>query len=253
MLNQLIKSLYSPKDIASFRFQGIGKTILFVFFLTLISAIPSFVYLQIAITNGVNASLETIDQELPNFTIDNGELQTDQKAPVRIKQDEFTIIMDSTGKVETKELKNNDNTIAFLKNELVFIAGGEVQTYPYSMADKLHLTKKDLIDIINTVSSSLVIILPLLFLIIYLFSLGAKFIEVSILALIGFILKNGTERKLSYGQVWRLSAYSVTLPTIFFMIMAALKTNVPGNFFIHWVVSIIVLFLAIKEIPQAKK
>jgi hypothetical protein len=253
MFNQLIKSLYSPKDIARFRFQGIGKTILYVFFLTLLSSIPTFVYLQTAIMSGVTASLETIEQELPNFTINNGQLQADQKTPVTINKDEFTIIMDSTGNVETKELKNSDNTIAFLKNELVFIAGGDVQTYPYSMTNDLNLTKKDLIDLVNTVDSSLVIILPILFLVIYLFSLGMKFVEVSILALIGYILKNGAEKKLSYGHVWRLSAYSVTLPTIFFMIMKTLKTTVPSSFFIHWIVAIIILFLTIKEIPQNKK
>ena len=37
IFKQLIVSLYSPKDIAKFHQQGIGKTILFVFFLTLIS------------------------------------------------------------------------------------------------------------------------------------------------------------------------------------------------------------------------
>jgi hypothetical protein len=250
MFKQLLKSFYSPRDIALFRFQGIGKTILFVFFLTLLSVIPSFVYLQIAITNGVSASLETIEEEFPNFTIENGQLHSNQKAPITINKDAFTILMDSTGAVQLIDLKDSDNLIGFLQNELVFIAGGQVQSYPYSMADELHLTKNDLVDLINTLGASLVIILPLFFLVIYLFTLGMKFIEVSILALIGFFLKNGPRRKLRYGQVWRMAAYSVTLPTIFFMIMDALKTTVPISFFIHWVVGIIVLFLAIKEIPQ---
>ena len=36
------KSLYNPKEIAKFRFLGIGKTILFVFFLILLSSLPGF-------------------------------------------------------------------------------------------------------------------------------------------------------------------------------------------------------------------
>jgi hypothetical protein len=86
-----------------------------------------------------------------------------------------------------------------------------------------------------------------------LFSSAVKFIEISILALLGLIMKNRTGRKLNYGHIWRMSAYSVTLPTIFFTIMSAIQTQVPSTFLIHWAVALIVLYLAIKETPQAKK
>ncbi|WP_174881655.1 DUF1189 family protein, partial [Metabacillus niabensis] len=37
IFKQLFTSIYSPRTISTFRFQGIGKTILFVFILTLVS------------------------------------------------------------------------------------------------------------------------------------------------------------------------------------------------------------------------
>lgn len=252
IFKQLIKSLYSPKEIALYRFQGIGKTILFVFILSLLSVIPTYIYLQSAITNGVSAAKETIDSGFPAFTIDNGNLESDLKAPLTLNNDGFAIIFDSTGEVEKNDLQNIDNGIAFIKNDIVFIAGGQLQAYSYSMMDNLVLTKDDLVNLVDSFDSILVIMLPILFIVIYLFYSAIKFVEISILALLGILLKNVSSRKLQYRHLWRMSAYSVTLPTLFFTIMEALKTPVPASILIHWMVSLIVLFLAIKETPASK-
>ncbi|MGQ0517969.1 DUF1189 family protein, partial [Bacillus sp. D-CC] len=40
IFTQLVKSVYSPKDMALFRFQKIGKTILYIMLLCLITTIP---------------------------------------------------------------------------------------------------------------------------------------------------------------------------------------------------------------------
>ena len=252
IFNQLAKSLYSPKSISHYRFQGIGKTISFVAFLTLLSVIPSFVKLQSVLTNGVNYALETIDQKIPNFTIKNGQLHSDHNDPVTINRGEVTILIDPTGSVETDDIENSHYTIALLVNDLVIVTKGEVQTYPYSRVNNLHLTKAKLYEFVNTIDSSLLIIVLLIFLVIYLFSLGIKFVEITFLALIGNLIKNGTNRKLAFRQGWRISAYCVALPTLFFMFMTALNINVPFGFYIYWIVGIIVLLLVIKEIPQVK-
>jgi maltodextrin utilization protein YvdJ len=253
VFKQLLKSCYSPKDISMFRFQGIGKTILYVFLLTLISILPSIYYFSTAITEGVSSAKETVKQEFPDFVIKNGQLKSDMKEPLTINQNGFVIIFDSSGKANVDDLKNIANGVGFLKNDLVFVAGGQTQSYSYSMAQDLSVNKTELMDLIDNIDSSLIIFLPILFIVIYIFSSGIKFIEISILALFGLLLKNMSERKLEYRHLWRMSAYSVTLPTLFFMIMDALKTVVPAGFLIHWFVAFIVLFLAIKEIPQMKK
>lgn len=252
IFNQLFKSIYSPRDIAMFRYQGIGKTILYVFLLTLISIIPSVLYLSSGIVNGINTVEKSISSELPPFLIENGELQSEEKAPVIINKENFTIIFDSTGTVDTAELSNSKNTIAILKKEAYFMAGGQFQSLPYSMFSDISLTNDDLLSMLSTVDSSLGIIIPLLAVVIYIFASGMKFIEVSFLALLGLFLKKMLNRNIQYRHTWRLAAYSVTLPTIFFTIMDSLQTVVPNGALINWFVAYIILFLAIKEIPQPK-
>jgi hypothetical protein len=252
IFNQFLKSIYSPKDIAKFRFQGIGKTILYVFSLTFISILPTTYHLISAINNGMDVTRETLNKDVPPLIIENGQLSLESNSPVIIEKDEFKIILDDTGTIEPNEFAASENVIALLKNEFLFIAGGRAQSYNYAMLTDMKITNQDLLDFLQTIEGLKIIFLPVIFLIIYIFSSGIKFIEVSILALIGLFITNMLKRNVPYRQSWRMAAYSVTLPTLFFAIMATLQTVVPNGFLINWVVSIVVLTLSLKEIPMKK-
>lgn len=253
IFKQFYKSLYSPKDIAVFRFQGIGKTILYVFFLTLLSILPAIYYLSSATINGLDSFQNSIKNELPAFQISEGTLQSEEKAPIILKKDSLTIIFDSTGTANVKDLAKSKDTIAILQNEAVFIANGQSQSLPYSMFSDVTFTNEDLLSLLSSIDSSLVIIIPIMIIIIYILTAGLNFIQISILAVLGLILKKLLMRNIQYRHLWRIAAYSITLPTIFFTIMEGLKTTVPNGAIINWFVAYIVLYLAIKEVPLPKK
>jgi hypothetical protein len=240
IFKQFYKSIFSPRDIALFRFQGIGKTILYVFFLTFISILPSIIYFSTALTEGIDAAKSFIKNEAPDFSIKNGQLTAKTNVPVTINKDNFTIIIDPTGAVSEDDAANEGNAFALLKNEFAFVSAGRVETYPYSMMEGIHITNKDLLHFVDTIGGMKGIIIPVVALFIYIF----------VLALIGLALKGN--RKLNYRQLWRMAAYSETLPTLFFTIMTAIQTVVPNSFLINWFVVIIVLYLAIKEVPKPK-
>ena len=82
---------------------------------------------------------------------------------------------------------------------------------------------------------------------------GLKFIGVSVLALIGLLLKGKHLTSIHYRHLWGLSSYAVTIPTIFFAITDFLKIMIPFSFLIYWASAILILYLTIKEIPVPKK
>jgi hypothetical protein len=252
IFKQFYKSTHSPKDIASFRFQGIGKTILYVFLLTFISILPSIYHISTMLTAGIEGTKSVMNDELPSFTIDNGTLSAETDVPITIEKGEFSILFDPTGVITTEDVEDEDAAIALLKNEIAVSAGGRIDTYPYSMLEGLTITKDDFIDLVDTVDGMKGIIIPVMSTLIFLFSSAVSFIEVSILALFGLALKNLAGRSISYRHLWRMAAYSATLPTVFFAIMSAINTPVPNSFMINWFVEIIILYLAIKEIPKEK-
>ncbi|WP_160721719.1 DUF1189 domain-containing protein [Bacillus sp. USDA818B3_A] len=250
IFKQFFKSIYSPRDIALFRFQGIGKTILYVFFLTFVSILPSIIYFSTALIEGIDAAKTILKDEAPSFSVQNGRLTAKTDVPVTIDKGNFTIIIDPTGAMSEEDAAEAGNAFALLKDKFALASAGTVESYPYSMMTDLHITNNNLFNFLDTIGGMKGIIIPVVSLFIYLFSSAASFIEVSVLALIGLALKGS--KKLNYRQMWRMAAYSETLPTVFFTIMTTLRTAVPNSFIINWFVVIIVLYLAIKEVPKPK-
>jgi hypothetical protein len=253
IFKQLIVSTYSPKSIAPFRFQGIGKTILYVFLLTLLSIIPTAAYISTALVNGLEVTQQTVYEKLPSFTIENGVLHSEQTKPMTIKENNITIYFDPSGEISADDIDTSGESIAILKNDFAVASEGEVEQFSYSMMDDIKLTKDDISELVSTIDSILPILIAVMILVVYIFSSALKFVEVSVLALIGSILGSASGRTIQYRQLWRLAAYSVTLPTIFFTIMDAFRTTVPFGFVINWLVATIVLYLVLKEIPLPKR
>src|SRR3954466_3057283 len=126
IFKQFYKSTHSPKDIASFRFQGIGKTILYVFILTLISILPSIYYLSTLLTAGIESTKSVINDDIPSFTIENGTLSADADVPITIDKGDFSIIVDPTGVITNEDVNDEDNAFALLKNHFAVAAGCRV-------------------------------------------------------------------------------------------------------------------------------
>ncbi|WP_338789068.1 DUF1189 domain-containing protein [Metabacillus sp. FJAT-53654] len=252
VFKQLYTSIYSPKIISTFRFQGIGKTILFVFILSLISTIPTAFHFTSGLTEGLKGFDQTLRDDLPSFTIEDGQLSADTDKAIEIRKDNFIIILDDTGAFGVDEIENKQNAIGILQDRFVFAANGQAQSYEYNLLN-MTISKQDLIDISKQFNQLLPIFISILVVIVYLFSSFVKFIEVTVLAVFGLAFKNSLQRRLNFKQIWVISAYSTTLATIFFIIMDSLQVTVPNGFLLNWFVHLIVLYLVIKEVPPSKK
>jgi hypothetical protein len=253
IFKQFYKSLYSPKDIASFRLQGIGKTILYVFLLSILSVLPTIYYTNTTMNQAVQIAEETIKEELPEFQIENGVLVSEEDQPITINKGNFAIIFDATGAMDIENVSKTGDTLALLQREMVLSSGGEANSVPYSMMAMDTITKQDIVTFIEGSDTAMAFILPIFSIIIFLFSSGLRFIEISVLALIGILLKNIVRKDLQYRHLWRMTTYSVTLPTVFFIIMGIFQTHVPYGSLINWFVSLTILLLAIQEVPTSEE
>ncbi|MFD0048333.1 DUF1189 domain-containing protein [Actinomycetes bacterium NPDC127524] len=249
IFKQLITSLYSPKDIATFRNQGFGKTILYVFMLMLLTIIPTSIYFGSFITHAFQSVEQAVANEMPPFQIKNGELSVKGKQPLVLDKDTFQIYLDDSGKLSPDDVSSQSNgAIALLQHDFVIVAGGETQTTPYSVLSSTPITKDDLANVLKSADSILPIAIAILVLLMYIFALVTAFIKISILALIGIAIKGSLGRNLSYRHTWKLAAYSITLPAIFFTIMEAFQTAVPFSTLVSWFTALIILYLSIKEV-----
>ncbi|MFT8320374.1 MAG: DUF1189 domain-containing protein [Bacillus sp. (in: firmicutes)] len=253
IFKQFIKSIYSPKDIAAYRSQKNGKTILYLLLLSLLVSIPTLYYLSKGMSDGVQSLSNAMEDEAFSFSISNNELQSNEKEPMIINKDDLTIIVDSTGTYNTSSISSSGTTVAFLKNEFVFSTAGQSQAMEYANFGDVNITNNDILDFLQTTESMLPIIISVFAVIYFIVTMISKVILTLILAIFGNLFSKILGRSLSYSQVWKITAYSITLPSVFFIIMDTLQTIVPNGSLLNWFISLFIVFLAIKEIPLDKK
>jgi hypothetical protein len=252
VFKQFIKSLYSTQDMATFRFQKIGKTIGYVFILMLIASIP----LAIQITSFINTSIaglnEVVQSEIPDFELKNGKLTSQIEEPITREADGMYFIFDTTDSVTRDDINEYDDAVAFYSDHLIIKSMTSVDEVRYESFGAVTLTKEDVSMFADQLSEIAPIAIPIMIIIAYLFFTALKFIGVTVLALIGLIVRNIAKRNLSYRQLWMLSAYAVTIPTIFFAIIDLLEIIVPFSLALYWFVAILVLYLVVKKVPASK-
>ncbi len=251
IFQQFIKSIYSPQTIATFRFQGIGKTILYVLVLMLITTSVIGYQLTSSISTMVHDFQADLKNELPSFELKNGVLKSDLEEPLYIPQNGIVFIFDTTGSISSSDIKTDyANAVALLETEAVIVTNNVAEIVKYRELGNFTLTKQDVEEFTVSIVDLLPLMMSIVALFLYLFLTTLKFIGISFLSLLGLIMRRNTKLTLSYKQVWILSAYAVTLPTVFFAITDALSIYIPYAFTLYWVVAVIMLYLTFKEIPK---
>ena len=80
---------------------------MYVLLLTLISLLPTFYLFNTSVINGIEDLQETLKNDLPSFVIENGELVSDETAPITINKSDLTVIFDSTGTITSDDAKTS--------------------------------------------------------------------------------------------------------------------------------------------------
>ena len=253
IFKQLWRSLHSPKSIASYRFAGIGRTILYVFLLSLLASVPAFIQSSSGFSKGA-AALEDTIQDLPPFEIANGELQTDRKESAVHEKGHFDVYFDPGETWTANDIElSSDNALAILKKEFVIVADGKAQILSYELIKGFPVTDKDIAAFMDQANSVKSIVVILWCLTTFMAVASWKIIELSFMAFMAKLIASRFYPKLQYRHFWRLMAYSITLPTVFFMLMDFLETDVIGGATVYWGISFAILYLALKEIPKPKQ
>lgn len=252
IFQQLYKSLYSPKDMARYRFQKIGKSILYIFLLSLLALIPEMVQLTNLVRTELSLAEQTVQSEIPEFTIEQGELKADIREPILKVENDFVFLFDPNSEELPSSLTHRDG-LFFLKHKAVLVSGTNNEAYTYSLLNDTAISKADVEDFFSMIKSMYPIALIILGALLYVFDSFIVLFGVTAIAFIGRFFAAQMKRNVNYKQAWTLTAYSFTIPIVFFMVMKFLSITVLHSFLIFVAVSCVVLFLTLKEIPPVRE
>lgn len=253
------KSLFSPQDIATFRKDKVGSSIVYIIVLTFVMFLPLAYFTTTTMNNALEVGESTLKNEIPDFTVQDGKLVTDDSSvenlPISIDEGNLHVYYDASGTLGEDDVDNKigsfDGAFAFLSKEIYVTAGGISQSVSYKTLGIEN--KDDLLSLYASITDMSKIFIPVILLLIFLFALGSTFFRVALFGLFGYILTGFGRGGVSYKENWMMATYAITLAAMFTMIMEWLQIVVPYGMEINLVVTLIVLFLAVRSIPAQTK
>ncbi len=249
------KFAYSFFNFAAYKeflVQGLGKSILYIFLVTLIFSTVS----NISTINIFNSEIVTVEHNLmynaPQFELNKGLLSVDSDEPIYYKHDGEFIVVDTSG-------KTNSSVINAYSDGIYIDSNGFIIRQNYSTIQNIKFTDVNELIITNESAKNIVAILKIVFpLVLLIFKPIVSFFEnlISVFLILGpltLFISSFMGVKLNYSRACTLSFYAITLPLLLESLLSISGIVSPEFFAIFYIVSLIYCGLAIKEIKDIDK
>ena len=249
------KFAYSFFDFASYKeflVQGFGKSILYLFLVTLIFSTITNINTITKFNSEISSIQATFIHSAPNFELKNGLLSVDSQEPIYYRHDGEQLIVDTSGKTSKSILDSYSDGIYINSDEITIRQNySTLKTLKFTDFIEFDLTNKTLQDSL----SILKIIFPIVLLIFgpilsFLVNLISGFL---ILGPLSLNISSIMGMKLKYSKACILSFYAMTLPLLLESLLNISGIDFPEFYIIFYIVTLIYCGLAIKEIKNIDK
>lgn len=219
----------------------------FLFFILIIGSITMIEYAY-----DFKVAFEEVTQHIkeaaPEFRFENGYLECQGDMPLIEEDGNIIFAIDTTGKINQDILNSYDEGILITSTKLIQKRNSsEYRTINFSDMDWLNFTKRDMIKFVNKWSLPVSIVIFIIGLILIFID---KIINVVIISIIGLFINAIMKSKLLYENIFKLSVYAITLPTIVNMITNLFNITIPYFFVIYYGLTIYYLYRYLSEIKK---
>lgn len=193
--------------------------ILMCLFSVILSVLDTYDFIQM-----LNKAYSYLENELPEFSYENGNLQIENIVEAYDEDYDFKLIIDTNSEITEDEIKNHKNNIydskiglLALEDKVIYITSGIENEYEYKtffdMAEIEISNKDDLIKLLNendkmAIASSFLITD---FIIFYMTNSISIFLDILVVAVFGLIAARFCGMKFKTSPMISLAIYSMTL------------------------------------------
>ena len=247
VFKKFYKNLIDFKSYRYFHKETMGRAFLYLLLITLIfggiiSAKTAYNY-----NTGVSKVITYFNDKVPDFTLENGELNVDADMPIKNVSGNDIMIIDTTNDTSESILDNYDTGILITKDKMIQKKSSlQTTVTQFSSLGNLKLTKAMLKSYIPLLKIGSVFIVGFMLIGFYL----SKLFSALLISLIGLIFNSAMDTKLDYGNIYKFSIYSLTVPIIIKTIIQFFNITVPFFFLIYYGIAALWLGLGIREIRK---
>lgn len=245
---QVIASFTNFDSYKVVAFQRSGRTLKYFFLLFTLVFILGSIRIAYDMTASFSEALNTVKENLPEFSLKNGELNVEGPQPIILGGENNTaLVIDTTGKTNETILDNYNEGVFISKHELFTKQNYQVKKINFSAFKTVTLNKEKLVQWLP-VLKWLIIILGLIG---YLFSLVWALMTTALLAMLGtFMVKQAVRSKINFSKLWNIAVYAMTLPWILEMVKNLIYPGLPIFFAIKWGTAIFIMYKAVEAVSD---
>lgn len=210
MIKQFTNSIADLDSYKYFIRGSIGKAVSYLVLVSLIFGSISMIRPIIDFSGAVDTITDETRSKIPNFVFENGKLRVYGKQPVIIDSGSGPVIIDTTGASSKKILDDYNNALLITDTSIIHKENKNYETTDLKMFQNFTLTSENIIGLIPLLKWLSIIVLTFG----TVFFIIAQLIASLIVSIIGLILNGTVNTNLSYGNIYKLSCYALTVPVI---------------------------------------
>jgi maltodextrin utilization protein YvdJ len=222
--------------------QGVGKAFKYLLLFTLIFGTISSMIIGYQLNKDIGNFISQLEKDLPEFTFEKSKLHVEGAMPITYTElDENTvIIIDTTGGTTPDILEEYESAALFLEDQAI-IKRNAVETRVISFAEfaDISFDKEDVMNLLPYLKWFSLIAGIVVWIVFFI----GKLISAFILSIISLIISKIRNVDLSFGHLYSLSVYSLTLPILLDIVFNLFHFDLPN--LIYYAIAIIYAWLVI--------
>ncbi|MCT4543459.1 MAG: DUF1189 domain-containing protein [Vallitalea sp.] len=249
---KFIKSFTDFNIYSKIRYEKLSKSFGYLIIFSLILGIIFASYISIKTNDSINKTIAFLEEDnIPNITIKNGLLNVDIDEPLILtNQNDFIFILDMSGEHNLNDLIGY--TLGYLVTpERIIInqAGTPSMPIEFKNIRNIDLDKDTIIKYLNGIRNILIIII---FIVILIVVILFKLLESLLVSIIALIINSTSNTNLTYTELYKISIYALTLPSIISFVFILIGIGMPFiiMLLLYYGISTYIIILALKNISQ---
>ena len=228
--------------------QSFGKAFLYLILISIpLAAISGFRTIY-DFNVGINDAVKYVKTDFPNFELTNGELEVDAEMPYIVeKNEEELIIIDTTDKADATILNGYESGIFISKYGLDYKKSAfETRKIDFASFNGVTFTKDSILKWLPYLKwfTLLIILFGFFFYII------GKLISALFLSIGGIIMAKVIKHKISFGNLYKLSIYCLTLSILINALINLMGLTIPFFSLIYYGIALVYLWKVIKVLKN---
>ncbi|MDD5302829.1 MAG: DUF1189 family protein [Elusimicrobia bacterium] len=252
MIQDLLGSIASTQAYRRFAAEKTSRTLLYLFFISLLFTIGGSIAMQLRIGPVVDETFSWLAAEVPTLTFSAGKVTSSDPAPKRLehpKAPEVAVMID-TARTEpvTVQTMKDAKVLAYLTNNALYIEQqqGKIEVYDLSKAALERPMVVDAKFFHDAAGALKKVVYPLAVLTVFVFAAAWTAFAALLYSLLAMLLQSIGGGTLAFGSLYQIAIHAQTTALLARIIMSFLPFAVPMSGLLTILITSVYLWMAVK-------